>query len=64
MPAAGETPDFLMEKLIELLIGELEGSDGFDAETLDSIRAVAESGRLGSVEAVKRAIAEPTSDAR
>lgn len=57
MPPAGETPDFLMEKLIELLITELEESGDFGAATMASVRAVAESGTLNSVEAVKNALA-------
>lgn len=57
MPADG-TPDFLMETLIQLLVDELASSDDFNEDALAAIRSVAESGALGSVIAVKRAITE------
>jgi hypothetical protein len=62
MPADG-TPDFLMEKVIQLLIGDLAASDDFNEATLAAIRSVAESGALASVTAVKRAITEAQSRA-
>lgn len=58
MPSDGQSPDFVMEKLIELLLRDLAASEEFDASMVDSLRVVAESGTLGSVETVKRVLAD------
>jgi hypothetical protein len=58
MPSDGQNPDFLMEKLLELLLSDLAASEEFEASMVDSLRVVAESGTLGSVETVKRVLAD------